>query len=664
MSMTDPTTATPTPAPSGRRPALDGLRALAVTAVVLYHVDHTLVPGGYVGVDLFFVLSGYLITTLLVGEHGRSGGISLRGFWGRRIRRLWPLGWLTVGLIALASLAHVWGPDRQRTLPAELGSAIGQIANWYQVGHGGYVHDLVAPSPVRHFWSLAIEEQFYVVWPLLLAGLLAVSVARRRRRWVVPAALAALGAASIAAGLRVADSPDRAYLGTDVRAIALVVGAALAWWLRGRPMRGPDRGPALAIASITGIAGFAALVAACVVLPADSPVLPRGGFLGIAVASGAVVVFALSPTRFATAMGWRPLAWLGRVSYAVYLVHWPMLVALGPDRALWLRLVVAGPCAVVVAGVLHRFVEQPVIHRRVSLRWLTAGLGTLAAASVVVLVVSVPTGRTPTERVEADLGHVPDPSTTTVTTAPRGPGATTTTTCLPPAAGGPGSGDGSPAEAAVVDPTGSACAGQVTVLVVGDSTGRGAANGLASLHDPRLVVWDRTVLGCSFGGESCPDWRDAWRTAVAAAHPDVVVVFAGVVSDLHGVDDDPFLSDAEAERRATAFDDAVRILSADGARVLLTLPPVPLRPNGLFFCDGRGHDSACDPRWVQRWTDDLRAAASRTGASIVDIAAWIQSRGATKADRPDGVHLAGAALHAEAVWLAEQVVAAAPATPP
>ncbi|MFN8050556.1 MAG: acyltransferase family protein [Acidimicrobiales bacterium] len=654
--------APPTPrSASERRPALDGLRAFAVVAVILYHVDPHLVPGGFVGVDLFFVLSGYLITTLLLTEHRTAGRVSLRQFWARRIRRLWPLAWVVLTAVALASLAGVWGADRQRSVPAELASAFGHIANWYQIGHGGYVHEFAAPSPVRHYWSLAIEEQFYLVWPLLLTGLLAV----RRVRNAVPTALAALAAASIALGWVVAGSPDRAYLGTDVRAVALVTGASLAWAFRHRPLSGPANRNGRRVAAIVGMVGAVVLVGATVWLHSDSSLLPRGGFAIVAMASGGVVVGALTSGPAIAALSWRPIGWIGRISFALYLVHWPMLVALGPGRSTLLRLAVALPGAIAVAALLHRFVERPVITRRPPWQWLTAATVGLASIATVALVASVPEGRTATERVAESLGTVADPTTSTTQQAAAA-ADTTTTSCVPPSTttaapttttpGRQGGFDPSTV-GEIADPTGRGCGGALTLLVLGDSTGRGAANGLAKLGDPRLVVWDRTTLGCSFGDEHCPDWRQQWGMSVAGIDPDVVLVYDSVVDDFHGVDDKPFMSPEESAIRIQQLEDATKLLSSAGAKVYFVTPAVPRRPNGLYFCEGDGTDTRCDPDWVARWNDDVRAAAQASGAKVIDVGGWIMARGATAADRPDGLHLAGAALAAHAAWLAPQLEA-------
>ena len=210
----------------------------------------------------------------------------------------------------------------------------------------------------------------------------------------------------------------------------------------------------------------------------------------------------------------------------------------------------------------------------------------------------------------------------------------------------------------MADPT-AGCESQVKVLVVGDSTGRGASNGLVAAGDPRVVVWDRTVFGCSLGNEDCPDWRVAWAEAVAQIDPDVVVLFANVPTDLRGIDDAPFMSDEAFAVRVGQLADVAAVLSTGGARVLFTTPAAPLLPNGLFFCDGKARNTSCDPAWVARWNESVRAAAAASGAGVADVGAWLAERGSTEADRPEGAHLAGPTLVEHAKWLIPQILAAA-----
>jgi peptidoglycan/LPS O-acetylase OafA/YrhL len=675
-------------APAGgevaRRPALDGLRAIAVAAVVVYHADDRLLPGGFVGVDVFFVLSGYLITALLLHEHARSGGVSLRGFWRRRVRRLWPLAWVVLGAVALIGLTGVWGEDQQRTLGAQTLAALANVANWWQSAHGGYLEAGSAPSPLRHFWSLAVEEQFYLFWPLLLIGLLAVAgrvgSGTRRGAMVMWAGLLALFAASAVSAFFT--DPLTAYLATHTRAVALFAGAGLAFAFRARPLSGPTGHRARGVVSVWAGVGTGVLVWVALTATPEDPWLHRGGFSVVAVAAAGVVALAVAPGSVRRWLGWSALVWVGRRSYAIYLVHWPIIVALGPGRATWVVLAVVIPASVLLADLAHRGVESPVLAGRWSPRVLgSAGLVVLVVTAAA-LVGSRPTAETPTEQVAASLERVADPSVppAIVATPDAAPGTgddptavdpddappstapPTTVPCVPTTAPVPEFGGGTrqfdyATVGEVVDP-GAACAGQVRVLVLGDSLGRGASNGLVSLADPRIQVWDRTTLGCSFGPDSCEDWREPWSVNVLGVQPDVVLVFSRVVGELAGVRDEPrFLSPEGRATRVAEFSAAVERLSAGGARVVFVNAAVPGRPNGLFYCKGRARSSGCDPEWVTEWNASLADAAAAAGAAIVDAGGWVAARSATdRDDRPDGLHLSGPALREFSTWLLPQVL--------
>ena len=210
---------------SSHIPGLDGLRAVAVAAVLLFHAGFHWMPGGFLGVDVFFVLSGFLITSLLLREFERSGRISLRSFWARRVRRLFPA--LLVLLAAVSVYAGLAGADGRRPLSLDGLAALGYFANWrFVFSHQGYFARTGPPSLLQHTWSLSIEEQFYVVWPLVLALLLR---RRRPRRAVLAVALTGAVASAVAMAL-LAPGGDhsRAYYGSDTHAQGLLIGAALA----------------------------------------------------------------------------------------------------------------------------------------------------------------------------------------------------------------------------------------------------------------------------------------------------------------------------------------------------------------------------------------------------------------------------------------------------
>ncbi|HWB38263.1 MAG TPA: acyltransferase, partial [Rugosimonospora sp.] len=391
----------------GYQPSLDGVRALAVTAVLLYHAGVPWLPGGFLGVDAFFVLSGFLITSLLLAERARHGRVRLVAFWGRRARRLLPA--------ALVMLAGTAIAGRYLLPPLDLGllrgdefAAIGYVANWRMIYRGAdYFAQTAAASPVQHTWSLSIEEQFYLVWPLLLVGVLALRRRSGRRLLLTLACAGALASALAAALLYHPTNPNRAYFGTDSRAQALLVGCALALLLARSPARdaaAPAAGvpaqagpPALEAAAAPArhrvlglLAGLGALVFAveCWRAGGSSGWLYRGGLALCALAVAAVLAHATrspgSPT--ARLLSLVPLVWLGRISYGVYLYHWPLFEYLDAGRTglsglglLALRLT----AVLVVATLSYHLIEQPIRRGRwlrVARPVIPAGAALLAAA--------------------------------------------------------------------------------------------------------------------------------------------------------------------------------------------------------------------------------------------------------------------------------------------
>lgn len=640
--------------------ALDGLRALAVTAVVIYHIDDSILPGGFLGVDVFFVLSGYLITSLLVTEHRRSGGIALRDFWKRRARRLWAAAWVVLALVALAGLWNLWGADRQAVLPGEIFAAVAHIENYWVLGHGGYLEQFAAPSPVRHFWSLAVEEQFYLVWPMVMIGGLAL-VARfgRRAMWTM---LIALGVASVTVGLFV--SAERAYLGTATRAIALVVGALLAWWWSSTPLAAPENRALRRTVAVWAAIGAAVLVVGLFVAHPHDAVMARGGFLTIAIASAGVVGLSVIPGTVAAGLSFAPLVWIGQRSYGIYLLHWPLIVAMGPGRPAWQVALVVVPTTIVGAMALHALVEQPLIVRRWRPAALLSGTAVLALLIVGSLWMARPES-TPTSDVASGLEAVEDPMAAGVISAIEDdsdgedpPGSTTTTTiCIPTVVAGavtpdsPSAGAFDPGTVAdLVDPAAGGCDDQIDVLVVGDSTGRGFSNGFAALADPGIRLWDRTILGCSLGSEDCGDWRDEWSGPIQEIRPDVVVAYLNPVLDLKGVDDADFMSaEGEAQREAV-LNEAADLLSSTGAALVFVSPPTPRAPNGLFFCDGDSTDTQCDPEVIDAWAESVEEIAQERDAVVLDVPGFLDDLGDNSETRPDGMHFAAPSLRVLAEW--------------
>ncbi len=383
-------------------PGLDGLRALAVVAVLLYHAGLPWIPGGFLGVEVFFVLSGYLITALLLAEWRARGHVSLKAFWLRRARRLLPALYLLI--FATLAFAVFFLPGEVVGLRADALAAFGYVTNWYLVlGQESYFEAVGRPSLLEHLWSLAVEEQFYLLWPLVFWIGISFGATRWRRRRLLLVALggAVLSVIMMAALYVPGVDPSRLYYGTDTRAAGLLVGAALALvWMPKSPMgRGScptDRRFRLDRArrsgtwgrlrrrwgwtvpmwlDAVGLLALGALVVFCLRLGEFQPFLYRGGLAAVSLATAALIVAVAHPyTRLGRGLlGWRPLRWIGERSYGIYLWHWPVFMVTRPQLDVPFDgaplLVVRLAATVGLAHLSYRYVEKPIRSGALGRRW-------------------------------------------------------------------------------------------------------------------------------------------------------------------------------------------------------------------------------------------------------------------------------------------------------
>jgi peptidoglycan/LPS O-acetylase OafA/YrhL len=582
-------------------PPLDGLRALAVIAVIVFHQNVNWLPAGFLGVDIFFVVSGYLITALLVQEYRTASGIALPSFWARRARRLLPaLYALLIGVTAYAAWQAL---DALGALRTDVPAAFFYVTNWVAVfGHHSYFANLGRPPLLQHLWSLAIEEQFYLVWPVvLLAGL---RLTKGNAERLVPAVVAgALGSTLLMAHLYVPDSdPSRVYYGTDTHSMGLLVGAALAlWWA---PWRWPiDRQSArnLDIAAVVG-----ALVLLLVMWRADgySLWLFRGGFLFVALVTAVIVAAVVQPGRGGPArvlLAHPLLVWIGVRSYALYLWHWPIFQLMRPADVhldgftlFVVRLAVTFVCAELSYRLVESYFRHPpslAVRRRVPpevRRQRFQTMSALAVTLVFVLSVVLVTAKNTSNA-------VPIGGETIATVSPTVPVVTQPAPSAPP-----------PSAPAVT--TAAPVAGPRRVVVVGDSQARALVANAPAV--PGVQLFNGGVEGCGLedtGSMSttahyrrtfteCQGWDAKWGTAARANRAQLALVVIGAwdVFDLHlPTGDAPFGSAAHDAYLTSQLERGIAQLKAAGAQVALMQVPCyrPIDAGGLIRLPERADDA-------------------------------------------------------------------------
>ncbi|MDN8620473.1 acyltransferase family protein [Corynebacterium kefirresidentii] len=351
---------------------LDGLRGLAVIAVVLYHFFPALLPGGYLGVDLFFVLSGFLITSLLVREFRTSGRISLKDFWVRRFRRILPAA---VSVLVMCTALVAWiGGDLAVGLRQQFLGTLFFVNNWTQIATS---QSYFADNEIQvfaHYWSLAVEEQFYVIWPLLITGIFLISRHKPRRLPILVSTLLALGSAVAMALIFVpGEDPTRVYYGTDTHAFGLLTGAVLSLLMtstQSNPQADSWAAAGKAESRIAGVIGTLALIgygAQLFLMPDDAEFTYRGGLfltsvLGVLMVWGVVREYGPMTPLFRT----KVMRWFGQRSFSLYLWHWPVIMMLkalfegnqNSDKS-WILGLVAVPISLLLSEISYQFIENP-----------------------------------------------------------------------------------------------------------------------------------------------------------------------------------------------------------------------------------------------------------------------------------------------------------------
>ncbi len=588
--------------------ALDGLRGIALLGVLFFHANGAL-PGGYLGVDLFFVLSGFLITSLLLAEHRDTGRIALSSFWARRARRLFP------ALLSLMPTVAIYGryfakADELKVLRAQALATLAYVANWHAIfDHRSYWQLFAAPSPLEHTWSLSIEEQFYVVWPLLV-----VLVLRRRTSRSVLALSLALSALSMAAMVLLfkPENTSRVYLGTDTRMTGILFGAALATVL---PPGRTFQASAVRRLDVLGFAAAFGLGVAWWKLDGTSPFLYKGGFWLTELGALALIVCASQGQHslVARALSWRPLRLLGTISYGVYLWHWPVNVFLSSERVHLhsfplhaLRFAVT----FAIAGASYRFLERPIRRHGVPFGRPQYIVPAAVALSIVLVV----------RATYARQGDTSSP--------------------LPLLDGTPGS-----APELV----------RYRVMMFGDSTANSLGWGLRGLQKKGVAIDLFGKDGCTLFGKAACDGAN-WAKHVREVRPNASLVYLGGAF-MHGFNvagEWHTACDADWDSRfQSALTVRLRDLAAEGGPVFVVTVPYPV---------GSWGDAKYRTQ-VGCINVSVRAAAAAVSAvQLLDLSERLCPKGVCEEEtasgeviRPDGVHFSLEGANSLSRWVFEQI---------
>jgi len=637
-------------------PALDGYRGLAVAAVVLFHAD--LVRGGWLGVDVFFVLSGFLITRLVLHEKVANGNISLGEFWRRRGRRLLPA---LVAVLAGVAVYAAWYPEPEllpNDLTRQMVATLFYVANWAQISSGGgYWDQFATESPLQHMWSLAIEEQFYVLFPLVMLTLFAVAARRNRMAWV----FGALAVASWATGVvRLASGTafDRVYLGTDTRVGAILIGAAVGF-LSFRPAA---RDRMVRASRVLAPAAIAVVVVGFAVIDGTRPwnatrwlLMP---FFELCVC--VLLVAALDtgrPGGVNRMVTIRPLLWLGAISYGLYLWHIPVLLAserVLDDEPHLLVVGVAIALSLAIAQLSFTVLERPIRRGGLAVapRFVLAGLAlVIVAASLVGVYRSTSAAR------ELQASHEITGPEAKIDKVVAGP----TTTVDPETA-----------DDKRTLPLARPAGRDPRVLLVGDSMAKDLTEAFdAEAPKRHLSASEASFVGCSVGGmdetdnpdafnkpefaAACKEWIDSFPDLLAAAQPDVVVVFrASTRQTIPGTTTDLNRCSPEWQQwYRAALADEIDVLGQTGATVA-----VGTRPYNRYL----GVDPSLDEEIDCVNEAIVEVVADAPHAVLLPVAEWVCPESDDCVEeldgvklRPDGLHFRGDGAVVASNWIVDQL---------
>jgi peptidoglycan/LPS O-acetylase OafA/YrhL len=644
------------------QPALDGLRGVALLIIVAYHDGYGWAKGGFLTLDAFFVLSGFLITSLLLREYQQRGAIDLLAFWARRARRLLPA--LLVMLAVVAVYSYFAVPDAKLgQLRGDGLASIFYVANWRFISVGESYFDLFAGvSPLRHLWSLAIEEQFYLLWPLLFIAVLKLS--KGSTRWLAGVTIGGIALSVLTIGVQyVGADPSRAYYGTDGRAHTLLVGCLLAILL---PHLTPRTPRAHQVVQGAGLLAAVLSLAVMTQITDHSVGYYRGGSLLFAVGVAAMILASIQPVRspVGSFFSLKALRWTGLISYGLYLWHWPIntfmtegRVGVSGDMLNLLRLVVTFLFAIASYFLVENPIRRGLIGRRMARAVTPAGIAVVTVAFLTATATAAPppdylgggTGwRLPCDAPSAELRAQADEETARYRFADPPPGM-------------PGH-----------------------VLVVGDSAACSLSLGLRAIGEPLgMTISDASVIGCGVAAgqvflpdeefpqttEDCPPLVHDRITAAAAEQPTDAVVWLSSWERADQVVDGKLVEfDSRAGRRLVArqFEDTYQLIRTETPAPIYLLTTAPPGPGNYQDGELRGARSN-DVRFAE--LDRQLAAFARRhpdDVHLLDLSARVcptgppcgTLRGGYNPRADDGMHFSVEGSGWAARWLIPKLTAA------